>query len=189
MSKTMKFAGFALKNLFSKPATYGYPFVKKDYKERYRGKVVIDIDECIFCGLCSRKCPSGAITVDRNARTWSIERMGCVQCANCVEGCPKKCLSMENMYSEPSDTKTVDIFKGKPDPKKPEAESPAEDISDKLPSIDPDMCVYCGLCAKNCAVGAITVNRQDKRWTLDDGACVHCGLCASKCPKKCISFK
>ena len=118
MAGAMKFTGFALKNLFSKPATYGYPYVKKDYKERYRGRIAIDIDDCLFCGMCSRKCPSGAITVDRNARTWTIDRMGCVQCANCVEGCPKHCLHTENEYTEPDTTKTIDTFAAKPLPKK-----------------------------------------------------------------------
>jgi len=189
VAKPMKFAGFALKNLFSKPATYGYPFVKKEYKERYRGKIVIDIDDCLFCGLCSRKCPSGAITVDRNARTWSIERMGCVQCANCVEGCPKNCLHTENAYTDPAAEKVVDTYQGKPVEKKEEAAAPAEDISDKLPVANLDECVFCGLCAKNCPANAITVDRPNKTWTLDESACAHCGVCKAKCPKKCIEFK
>lgn len=188
MSGGMKFTTIALKNLFSKPATYGYPFVQKDYKERYRGRITIDIDDCLFCGACARKCPSGAITVDRNARTWSIERMGCVQCANCVNGCPKNCLSVENMYTEPNTEKIVDTFTGKPLPPKEDA-APAEDLSNKLPKANTDVCVYCTLCAKNCPADAITVNRADKVWELNADACAHCGLCKEKCPKKCISFE
>ncbi len=186
MSGIMKFSRFAIKNLFSKPATREYPYVKKEYKERYRGRVAIDIDDCLFCGLCSRKCPSGAITVDRNERTWKIDRMGCVQCANCVEGCPKKCLHMENVYTEPDVTKVEDVFKGKPVEKK--AEAPAEDISGKLPKADLDSCVFCGLCAKNCPAEAIAVDRPNKAWTLTEDMCQHCGVCSEKCPKKCISF-
>ena len=86
MANLMDFTKIAMSNLFSKPATYGYPFVKRIYPERYRGQVAIDIDACIFCGMCMRKCPSGAIQVDRAAKSWTIERMGCVQCSNCVEG-------------------------------------------------------------------------------------------------------
>lgn len=78
--KLMDFTGFALKNLFSKPATKNYPAEPAVYPERSRGHIEIDIDDCIMCGMCQRKCPSGAITVDRATRTWSIERMGCVQC-------------------------------------------------------------------------------------------------------------
>jgi ech hydrogenase subunit F len=97
----MRMAKTVMKNLFSKPATYGYPDVKRQYPARTRGHVAIDIDTCIFCGLCSRKCPTGAIRVDRNGKSWSIEPFSCIQCNCCVETCPKKCLQMENNYTEP----------------------------------------------------------------------------------------
>ena len=83
MNKYGSFAGGVLNALFKKPATYGYPYNKKEFPERTRGSIVIDIDNCIFCGLCEKKCPSAAIKVDRNKGTWSIDRMGCVQCENC----------------------------------------------------------------------------------------------------------
>ncbi len=110
MSSIMKFSKFALKNLFSKPATEKYPFEERKFADRYRGKVDIKIDDCLMCGLCARKCPSGAITVNRETKTWTIDRMGCVQCSNCVNSCPKKCLTMEQHYSQPSATKTVDSY-------------------------------------------------------------------------------
>ena len=106
----MNFTGTTLKNLFSKPATKLYPSVPQDYKERTRGHVVNDIDTCIFCGMCMRKCPTGAIKVDRNTRTWQIDRMNCVQCACCVKNCPKSCLSMGKEYTTPSTEKTVDVL-------------------------------------------------------------------------------
>ncbi len=85
----MDFTRTALKNLFSKPATRQYPQVPREYPARSRGHVEIDMETCILCGLCSRKCPSGAITVDRAAGTWSIDRMGCVQCGACMDACLK----------------------------------------------------------------------------------------------------
>ena len=74
----MVFAKTALKNLFSTPATKMYPQVPAQYPERTRGHVTIDIDTCIFCGICQRKCPTGAIKVDRPSKSWSIEPYGCV---------------------------------------------------------------------------------------------------------------
>ena len=126
----MDFSITALKNLFSKPATSQYPAVPKEYPERSRGHVEIDIDNCIMCGICSRKCMSGAIKVDRATKTWSIERMGCVQCQACVNACPKKCLTMAKGYTEPSAEKTVDTYSQPiPEPVKteeaPEAAAPA----------------------------------------------------------------
>ncbi len=117
----MKFTRLALRNLFSKPVTKDYPAVPREYPERTRGSIQINIEDCIFCGSCQRKCPSGAITVDRNARTWSIDRMGCVQCENCKNGCPKHCLTTDVHYSEPDFTKRVDTYTGPAPAAKPEA--------------------------------------------------------------------
>lgn len=106
----INFAGTVLKNLFSKPATRMYPQVPRVYPERTRGHIGIHIDDCIFCGICSRKCPTGAIGVARDTKTWSIKRFGCIQCGECVGVCPKKCLSMLQAYTDPNAVKTVDEY-------------------------------------------------------------------------------
>ncbi len=99
-----------IKNLFSKPATRKYPFEPKVYPERTRGHVVNDMDVCILCGLCSIKCPTRAITVDKAAKTWNIRPMSCIQCRCCVDNCPKKCLSMDTQYTEPGSEKVTKSF-------------------------------------------------------------------------------
>lgn len=109
MFEIMNFSKTVLKNLFSKPATRAYPFEPREYPERSRGHIEIDIEKCIFCGLCMRNCPPGAIKVDRQAGTWQIERFDCVQCGYCTLKCPKKCLSIVPEYPEPESEKTVDI--------------------------------------------------------------------------------
>lgn len=116
----LDFITVAIKNLFSKPSTRKYPSYKRKDFVGQRGKISIDIDNCIYCGMCSRKCPVGAITVSRNERTWSINRFRCVNCSYCVESCPKKCLVCETTYTPPAYEKSVDIFKGKPLEKKVE---------------------------------------------------------------------
>ena len=108
--KFLPFAGTALKNLFSKPVTTSYPFAPAQYPERMRGHIEIDIENCISCGMCARSCPPGALTVDRAAGTWTIQRFDCVQCGNCVNVCPKKCLKMAPGYTTPDTTRRSDTF-------------------------------------------------------------------------------
>lgn len=180
----MDFTGFALKNLFSKPATSNYPFEPATYPERSRGHIEIDIDSCIMCGMCQRKCPSSAITVDKATRTWSIERMGCVQCENCVAGCPKKCLSIKPGYTDPSAEKTVDSF-SQPIPEKPATSANADAPALTSGKITNDMstCICCGLCARACPVGAITADVKAKTWTINRDECMQCGACIDACKK------
>ena len=97
-----------LRNLFSKPYTRK---AEKEYPEGTRGHVENDMDVCILCGLCSIKCPTHAIKVDKAAKTWSISPMSCIQCRCCVDNCPKKCLSMGTRFQEPGDEKVVKTFK------------------------------------------------------------------------------
>lgn len=169
----MDFTSQAIKNLFSKPATSSYPKVARVYPEASRGHVEINIDDCIMCGLCSRKCMSGAITVDRNTKTWTIERMGCVQCGSCVTACPKKCLSIVPGYTQPSEDKTVDSYS------QPIPETPAGKVAN-----DMEKCILCGLCARKCPQECITVDRKEaKTWTIDRDKCVQCGACVDACIK------
>ena len=123
----ISFSRTILKNLFSKPVTRLYPAVPREYPARTRGQIGIDIDACIFCGICSKKCPTGAITVDKAATAWSIERFGCIQCGACTEVCPKKCLSMLTNYTDPQPKKSVDLYTKTPaEPAKPAEAAPAE---------------------------------------------------------------
>lgn len=90
--------GNIFSNLFSKPATRKYPFEKREPYDKVRGRIDMDIDTCIFCGICSRKCPSNAITVNRNEKAWEIDPFKCILCSECEEVCPKKCIRMEAQY-------------------------------------------------------------------------------------------
>ncbi len=110
MPKIMPFARTVIKNLFSRPVTTDYPAKPAVYPERSRGHIVINIDDCILCGLCSRSCPPRAITVDRAAGTWAINRFDCVQCGYCANVCPKKCLQIIPGYQAPAGKKEEAVY-------------------------------------------------------------------------------
>lgn len=99
-----------LKSLFSKPSTAMYPIKKREPYAATRGSIENRIPECIFCGICSKKCPTGAITVSKDGKSWEIDRFKCITCGACVGACPKKCLDMKNNYTPPATAKSTDRF-------------------------------------------------------------------------------
>jgi formate hydrogenlyase subunit 6/NADH:ubiquinone oxidoreductase subunit I len=99
-----------LKNLFHAPVTERYPYVPKVYPAGARGQVMIEIDKCIFCGICQRKCPTAAIVVTKEPKVWQIDRLRCISCNYCVEVCPKKCLALDTKYSACSTERSKDSF-------------------------------------------------------------------------------
>jgi len=52
-----------------------------------------------------------------------------------------------------------------------------------LPMLDRDACISCGLCAKNCVPGAITMD-CDQKPVFRDEACIRCGDCVKVCPSE-----
>jgi len=58
-------------------------------KPRDDGKPVQDPAKCVYCTLCAKKCPAGALTVDRAAKTWTLDEDACVGCGTCAGACPK----------------------------------------------------------------------------------------------------
>ncbi len=97
-------------NMLHGPYTVQYPMKRMDKYECTRGRIDIDMDDCIFCSMCQRRCPTGAITVDKGEATWMIQRFSCIQCGYCTEICPKKCLHMSNQYTAPSTDKIRDEY-------------------------------------------------------------------------------
>ncbi|HRT12949.1 MAG TPA: 4Fe-4S dicluster domain-containing protein, partial [Methanoculleus sp.] len=92
-----------------------------------RGHVVFNPATCRSCGLCSRRCPSGAINLDKEANFLEIDRMRCIACGECVEGCPFDSLTMEQDYFQPVVDRVVERYtityvKPEKPEKKPEGE-------------------------------------------------------------------
>ena len=181
-------------------------------KLREDGKPVQDPDKCVYCTICAKKCPAGALTVDRANKTWELDEDLCVACGTCAGVCPKKAIYMpgyepapaapapapkaeeaSKAEKKPAEEKpaeeAVKESRSEPvesEPKKDEASAALQPRDDGKPVQDPDKCVYCTICAKKCPAGALTVDRAAKTWELDEDLCVACGTCAEVCPKKAI---
>ena len=69
-------------------------FAAEAPKPRDDGKPVQDPAKCVYCTICARKCPMEALTVDRAAKTWTLDEEKCVGCGTCAQVCPKNAIIM-----------------------------------------------------------------------------------------------
>lgn len=99
-----------MKSLFGKPATAMYPVVKNEFYPNTRGHIENDMTKCNFCTLCSKRCPAGAIEVDRTGKKWEIDRSRCVMCNFCVSVCARNSLSTERQYASPMTDKAQRLY-------------------------------------------------------------------------------
>lgn len=122
------FAREALTNLFSRPSTEKYPFVKKEAPAGYRGRIVFHADRCINCGMCIKVCSPGAIvrTVEKQEEgdwvTMSFHLDSCTFCSMCADFCTKNSIELSPDYemvcTDPADLVVTGAFlKKKPQPK------------------------------------------------------------------------
>ena len=84
----------SLRNLVSRPATRRYPTVVRPPFPGARGTLEFDLESCVLCGLCVRRCPTVALTCIREERLFAIEQLRCIACGVCVDACNKHSLRL-----------------------------------------------------------------------------------------------
>ena len=148
----------------------------------------IEQADCIACGECQRRCPTGAIAAGTNWFTIQPEK--CIDCRICAETCPEGAVhDGAEVWPAPKPRRVYRVI----------AEKcigcslcarvcPAKAITGEIKkpyTVDPDKCVGCGLCAEKCrkdALERVGEPKAERPYVIDPAVCVSCGLCASHCP-------
>ncbi len=85
------------RNLLEGPSTDPFPLVPETFTpDRLRGRVVIDPDLCMGCGICKYVCVAGAINITKreDGHTITVWHNACCRCAACRQYCPMKAISL-----------------------------------------------------------------------------------------------
>ena len=99
----------ALKWALTEPPTSRYPFEPRRALTGSRGHLVFTKATCVYCTVCAKKCPTGALTVNRAQKKWAIDRLLCITCGYCIDACPKKCLALGTAHATPTVTKDLEF--------------------------------------------------------------------------------
>ena len=88
------------RNFLQGPSTDPYPVGETFTPDRLRGKVVIDPEKCVGCGVCKNSCVAGAIDIspkkDKSGYTITVWRNSCCLCASCRHYCPTGAITLTN---------------------------------------------------------------------------------------------
>lgn len=175
----------------------------------------VDHSKCVQCGICVGKCPKKTLSFKEPDEIEALlaERASKASAAGTSAASSESNIKKEASTGSASADKTVSAAGTEPseakatvtedtavaenikaaentavaeDTKATENTAVAEDDTSLVCS---DACIFCTLCARNCPVEAITVDREAKTWSVDKDKCIQCGLCVSKCPKSALTLK
>lgn len=96
----LRFLKVLARNVIQGPATISFPFREAHTPQRFRGKVTMDPEKCVGCGICRHVCAGRAIRIEKNnektAYNFTIWHNSCALCGMCRHFCPTGAISMTN---------------------------------------------------------------------------------------------
>ena len=98
----------ALKWALTKPPTSRYPFEPRRELAGSRGRLVFTKDNCVYCTVCAKKCPTGALVVNRAQKKWAIDRLLCLHLRLLRRGLPEE-IAPTDCHGTPAVTKDLEF--------------------------------------------------------------------------------
>ena len=94
-----------VRTLFTRRTTVRYPFEPLELPRYFRGRVVVDAEQCRGCGACVRDCPSTGLRLRRDGHggyrlLHYPDR--CANCGQCETSCPTGALHLVSAYVAPT---------------------------------------------------------------------------------------